>query len=114
MEVNLTFFVWFCLDGSPTLRAQGDVGVNPVSSVWACVGLCGGACTLASIHLCVILWTERSRTAASAGDGGHSVLKVPTSHPSVLWRSGVAHVVSCLAQPETPYFFRYPVEMQKE
>lgn len=31
-------FFLFCLYGSPTLRAQGDVGVSSVSSVWACVG----------------------------------------------------------------------------
>lgn len=73
-----------------------------------------GACMAVCIHLCVILWTEQSHTAASVGDGGHGVLKVPVSSPSVLWHSGVARVVLCLIEPETPYFFRCPVGMHEE
>lgn len=78
------------------------------------MGLCG---TLAWPFASVCVWyygLERSRTAASVGDGEHAVLKVPVSRPSVLWRSGVAHVALCLVQPETPDFFCYPVEMHKD
>lgn len=95
----------------PTLRAKGGVGVNSVCMAWACLGcLCGPL----QPSVCVILWTERSRTAARVGDGGRGVFKVPVSHPSVLWRSGVARVGLCLMQPETPYFFCYPVGMTRE
>lgn len=78
------------------------------------MGLRVRACMAICIHLCVILWTRRSSSAAGVGGEGHRVLKVPVSRPSVLWLRGVGHGVLSLVQPETPSFFCYPVGTHKK